>query len=153
MNSYQMYQQGNLPIRRIRQNDMRINYVYNRANQNIDHLRENFSNNPKEAPIRITKNAYRNESNGISLVLNNDPYRFNNRFNESNSSNNYNSTNYSSFQNNNNNENKFQNNNDMYRRSQYSNFPRNNNNYNYTENNNYQNVPIYPQNLNRNSKT
>ena len=152
MNSYQMYQQGNLPIRRIRQNDMRINYVYNRANQNIDHLRENFSNNPKEAPIRITKNAYRNESNGISLVLNNDPYRFNNRFNESNSSNNYNSTNYSSFQNNNN-ENKFQNNNDMYRRSQYSNFPRNNNNYNYTENNNYQNVPMYPQNLNRNSMT
>ena len=152
MNSFQIYQQGNFPTRRISQNDMRINYVYNRANQNIDHLRDNFNNNPREAPIRIIKNVYRNESNGISSVLNNDPYHFNKRFNDSNSSNNYNSTNYSSFQNNNNNnENKFQNNNDIYRRSQYSNFNRNNNNYNYTDNNNYQKVPIYPQNLNRNS--
>ena len=98
MNSYQIYQRGNIPNNRIRQNDMRFNYVYNHANQNIDHLRENFSNNQREAPIRVTKNVYRNESNEISSILNRDPYHFNNRVNESNSSNNYNSTNYSSFQ-------------------------------------------------------
>ena len=148
MNSYQIYQRGNIPNNRIRQNDMRFNYVYNHANQNIDHLRENFSNNQREAPIRVTKNVYRNESNEISSILNRDPYHFNNRVNESNSSNNYNSTNYSSFQNNNN-ENNLPNNNEINRRSQYSNFYRNNNNYN--EMNNYPKMPIYPRNSNMNS--
>ena len=148
MNPYQIYQRGNIPNNRIRQNDMRFNYVYNHANQNIDHLRENFSNNPREAPIRVTKNVYRNESNEISSILNRDPYHFNNRVNESNSSNNYNSTNYSSFLNNNN-ENNYPNNNEINRRSQYSNFYRNNNNYN--EMRNYPKMPIYPRNSNMNS--
>ena len=149
MNSYQIYQQGSIPNNRIRQNDMRLNYVYNRANQNIDHIRDNFNNNQREAPIRITKNVYRNESNEISSVLNNDPYHFKNRFSESNSSNNYNSTNYSSFQNNNN-ENNFPNNNEISRHSLYSNFYRNN--YNYEDiNNNYQKMPIYSHNANINS--
>ena len=148
MNSYQIYQRGNIPNNRIRQNDMRFNYVYNHANQNIDHLRENFSNNQREAPIRVTKNVYRNESNEISSILNRDPYHFNNRVNESNSSNNYNSTNYSSFQNNNS-ENNFPNNNEINRRSQYSNFYRNNNNYN--EMSNHPKMPIYPRNSNMNS--
>ena len=148
MNSYQNYQNGSIQNNRIRQNDMR-NYVYNRANQNIDHLRENFNNKQNEAPIRIMKNKYRNESNEISSILNNDPYKMNKRFNESNSSNNYNSTNYSSFQNNNV-ENKYPNNNDINRHSQYSGFYNRNNN-SYNEINNYQPMPPYPRNSNMNS--
>ena len=140
MNSYQVYSQRNIPNNSIRQNNMRLNYVYNKANQNIDHLRDNFNNNQKEAPIRIVKNIYKNDSNEISSILNTDPF-FNRRFNEVNSSNNYNSTKYSSFQNNNN---------EIYSQSQYSNFYRNNN-LNNDELYNNQNMPIYPRNSNFNS--
>ena len=42
MNSYQAYQHGTIPNNRIRPNDLRLNYVYNRANQNIDHLKQNY---------------------------------------------------------------------------------------------------------------
>ena len=140
MNSYQVYSQRNIPNNSIRQNNMRLNYVYNKANQNIDHLRDNFNNNQKEAPIRIVKNIYKNDSNEISSILNTDPF-FNRRFNEVNSSNNYNSTKYSSFQNNNN---------EIYSQSQYSNFYRNNN-LNNDELYNNQNMPIYPRNSNLSS--
>jgi len=150
MNSYQAYQHQILPNNRIRQNDMRLNYVYNRANQNIDHLRDNFNNSQNDAPIRITKNVYRNESSEISSILNKNLYNINQRFNESNSSNNYNSTNYSSFQSNIN-ENKYPNNNDINRQPQRSDFYNRNNSANYNEMNNYQKMPMYPRNSNINS--
>ena len=127
MNSYQVYQHGALSNNRIRPNDLRLNYVYNRANQNIDHLKQNYNNTQNDVPIRVTKNVYRNESNEISSILNNDPYQINKRFSELNSSNNYNSTNYSSFQSNNNSQNNFPNNTDINRLSQYSNFYNRNN--------------------------
>ena len=151
MNSYQAYQHGTIPNNRIRQNDLRLNYVYNRANQNIDHLKQNYNNSQNDLPIRVTKNVYRNESKEISSILNNDPYQMNNRFSELNSSNNYNSTNYSSFQSNNNSQNNFPNNNEISHHSQYSNFYNRNNNYNYNETNNYPRMPIYSRNAGMNS--
>ena len=151
MNSYQVYQHGALSNNRILPNDLRLNYVYNRANQNIDHLKQNYNNTQNDVPIRVTKNVYRNESNEISSILNNDPYQINKRFSELNSSNNYNSTNYSSFQSNNNSQINFPNNTDINRLSQYSNFYNRNNNYNYNESSNYPQIPIYSRNVNINS--
>ena len=157
MNSYDVYQPTNIQSNRIHPNNSRLNYVYNRANQNIDHLRDFHSNSNDINPIRINKNIYRNESNEISSILNNDPYHINKRFNELNSSNNYNSTNYSSFQSNNNdnynqNQNQIPNNNiiDMNNlRSQYSNFYNRNNN-NYNEMNSYRGNKMYPRISNNN---
>ena len=151
MNSYQVYQHGALSNNRIRPNDLRLNYVYNRANQNIDHLKQNYNNTQNDVPIRVTKKVYRNESNEISSILNNDPYQINKRFSELNSSNNYNSTNYSSFQSNINSQNNFPNNTDINSLSQYSNFYNRNNNYNYNESSNYPQIPIYSRNVNINS--
>ena len=151
MSSYQAYQHGTLSSDRVRPNDLRLNYVFNRANQNIDHLKQNYNNSQNDLPIRVTKNMYRNESKEISSILNNDPYQINKRFNELNSSNNYNSTNYSSFQSNNNSQNNFPNNIDINRVSQYSNFYNRNNNYNYNETNNYPKMPVYSRNAGMNS--
>ena len=83
MNSYQIYNRENLSNNRIQPNGSRLNYVYNRANQNIDHLR-NFNNYSNEkAPIRINKNIYRNESNEASPMLNyNAPNFLNKQFND-----------------------------------------------------------------------
>ena len=42
MNSYPVYQNNNISPINSRQN---LNYQFNRANQNIDHLRDNFNDN------------------------------------------------------------------------------------------------------------
>ena len=134
-----------------------INYIYNKCNQNIDHLRDNF--NVQQRPINLNtnrKNYNRNSSKEISSILNNEKYinnfsydRINNNkamnpnISADNSSNNYYNTNYSNFKNE-----KYTNDNynDINRRSLYSNYYNRNNginiNNNTTPNKNYPSTQI-----------
>ena len=134
-----------------------INYIYNKCNQNIDHLRDNF--NVQQRPINLNtnrKNYNRNSSKEISSILNNENYinnfsydRINNNkamnpnISADNSSNNYYNTNYSNFKNE-----KYTNDNynDINRRSLYSNYYNRNNginiNNNTTPNKNYPSTQI-----------
>ena len=134
-----------------------INYIYNKCNQNIDHLRDNF--NVQQRPINLNtnrKNYNRNSSKEISSILNNENYinnfsydRINNNkamnpnISADNSSNNYYNTHYSNFKNE-----KYTNDNynDINRRSLYSNYYNRNNginiNNNTTPNKNYPSTQI-----------
>ena len=144
MNSYQLNTNNNNinNINNINQRNSRqnLNYVYNRCNQNIDHVKENFNNNPVESsPYQNRINYNRNNSNNISSILNNAHYnsipsdmnhniRLNHNLPADNSSNNY----YSIINNNN------VNNVDINRMSQNSNFNNNQNNNNIYTRNSYQ---------------
>ena len=167
MNSYQINTNNNINNINQRNSRQNLNYVYNRCNQNIDHVRENFNNNPVESsPYQNRINYNRNNSNNISSILNNAHYnslpsdmnhniRLNHNLSADNSSNNYYSTKYSSLGNssniNNINVNNV-NNVDVNRMSHYSNFNNNQNNNNIYTRNSYQSMPInYPGNINMNS--
>ena len=65
MNSYHAYLHWALLNNKILPNNLGLNYVYNRANQNILYLNQNYKNIQNDTPIRVTKNVYRNKTNEI----------------------------------------------------------------------------------------
>ena len=107
MNTYQVDQNNNNIINQ-NKDIQNINYIYNRCNQNIDHLRDNFNDKQIEPFPYKNRNNIRNSSKDMSSILNNAQYENyqknipNNRFNSKNypsdnSLNNYHSINHPSF--------------------------------------------------------